>query len=253
MARLLFPFHALHFWRVTHFKPTLEVFRHLHNELERAIGFQWEAYKAGPLRTESRDWEDGSPLQEIQFHAGFNSEAWDLDELVGIYLPSLQRASLFLAFYAEAEHALIELCQVIARSQLELPAFKDIDLRTYPRLKRAKGLEKAVRYLDDKDLVGLAPLRKVGAWAEIKAIRDLRNVFAHRNGRISVTGDLKSYGSLQTNLSILEVGRGFVETRIVLEPQFIPQVLDTMNRFAEQVQTALKVKFPLASIEDVPA
>ena len=243
MAKLPIPFHVHHVWKKVHFNDTLRVFRHLNLEMERAIALQWEAYRANPLRTEV--WPSGDKSREVQFHAEFNSEAWDLDELVRTILPSMQRASLFLTIYGEIEHKFFELCREIAHFQKELPGIDTIETKDFPSMSRARGLEKAVRYLMDPKLVCLRSLVN-GVWLDITHIRDLRHIFSHRNGRLLAKDRIEDFGSLKAHLSVLETGRFYSDTRFMLDAKFITCVLDTLDRFTHEVQEALIERYPLA-------
>lgn len=231
-------FNYFHEWKSVHFDHVIQVISHVAEGFERSIEQQSADYETGPLRTEDWDLGDEHP-RRVAFHGPFNSEAWDLDELVGLYLPSLQRGAILLTLCSAIEDHFFGLCRAIAHFHPDMPGIDD-KLDGYSRkLTGSRGIERAVRYLEE--VAHMPGLRQTAEWTRIQGIRDVRNQFAHQNGR-AFSGD--KVGDLGAGVTSVFIGRGFVEEKLVLEKDYLPAAMETFVRFAEQVQTALVIRFP---------
>jgi hypothetical protein len=232
-------FNYFHVWKVVHFDQVIEVIAHIIDNLENSIEQQHDRYQNGSLRREEWDLGDDYP-REVLFHGPFNSEAWDLDELVGLYLPSLERGAVLLALCSAMEDQFVGLCRSIAHFHKELPDITD-NLTSYGgKLARSGGIERAVRYLEK--VGALPPLRCAAEWEKVKRIGMVRNQFAHQNGRAPPIDELKTLGP---EVSTVTIGRGFLEDKLVLRAGYLPEAVATFTRFADQVQHALVHRFPL--------
>jgi hypothetical protein len=231
-------FNYFHEWKSVHFDDVTEVIGHVVEGLERGIDQQRALYEAGPLRTEDWDLGDEHP-RRVAFHGPFNSEAWNLDELVGLYLPSLQRGAILLTLCSAIEDQFFGLCRSIAHFHPDMPGIDDKYDGYSRRLTGSRGIERAARYLEE--VAHMPGLRQTAGWTRIQGIRDVRNQFAHQNGR-AFSGD--NVGDLGAGVSSVFIGRGFVEEKLVLGKEYLPGAMETFARFAEQVQKALVIRFP---------
>ena len=231
-------FNYFHIWKSVHFDDVIKVIGHVAEGLERSIEQQGSVYQTGPLKTEDWDLGDEHP-RRVVFHGPFNSEAWELDELVGLYLPSLQRGAILLTLWSAIEDQFFGLCRSIAHFHQHMPGIDDKLDGHSRKLTGSKGIERAVRYLEE--VAHMPGLRQTAEWSRIQGIRDVRNQVAHQNGR-AISGN--KVGDLGSDVSSVFIGRGFVEEKLALGKEYLPAAMETFVRFAGQVQKALVIRFP---------
>jgi hypothetical protein len=231
-------FNYFHVWKSVHFDDVLKVISHVAEGLEQSIEHQGSLYQTGPLKTEDWDLGDEHP-RRVVFHGPFNSEAWDLDELVGLYLPPLQRGALLLTLCSAMEDQFFGLCRSVAHFHPDMPAIDSRLAGQSGKLIGARGIERAIRYLEE--VVHMPGLRRTTEWTRVKSIGDVRNQFAHQNGRAFARSNA---GDLGPGVSSVFIGRGFIEEKLVLGSDYLSVSMETFDRFAQQVQQALAARFP---------
>lgn len=233
----LLPFKRLHRWKETHFNSAFEVLRHMVEVTEERIRQEQAHYRLTPRRHEDWDLGDDCP-RRVEFHERFNSEAWDLDELVGLYLPSLHRGAILFTLCSALENELVGLCRLISWHE-NLPDIKTINQKTCGLVARATGVEKSLAYLEH--IVLTPPLLEADEWKAARPIQRLRNQFAHQNGRALDAAEMATFGP---EISGVLIGRGFVEEKLVLSERYLSRVLDTFEALSHRVQAAVMTRFP---------
>jgi hypothetical protein len=137
--------------------------------------------------------------------------------------PQYQRKASFLMIFAMLEDDLNQFCEAMG---LEL------DLKTKLSHIRARGIERAKRYLCKVAKIKFP--KESTEWEKIQRYRDLRNVLVHEAGYVdeeSAQGRrVKEFSKRKdSGLSIEHYAR----SRINLTPEFLPSVIDTLDAFYE--------------------
>jgi len=109
----------------------------------------------------------------VETHRGLDNETWDLETIFKEYFPSLQRRSAFLTVWGYFEHELDELCSLYKSEK----GF-GLDLSDLKR----DGIDRSTSYL--QKVAGLKVHKESQEWNCIKKIQKVRNIVAHRDGRL---------------------------------------------------------------------
>lgn len=234
----LFPFKILHHWKRLNFDAATEIMTHIVVTGEQDIKAQQTHYRNEPPRTEY--WDVGDELLlRVEFYGPFNSEAWDLDELVDIYLPTLQRGALLLAVCAAVEDEFFSLCNVLARREPERPQINDLPKDSPKSLLKARGISRTLHYMES--VVKIQGMTSCAEWRAVEPILKVRNLFAHQNGRAP---DVKQMKALGPHVSSATIGRGLAKDMLVLDEQYLSRALDAFSALAHRVQQAVVKRYP---------
>lgn len=236
-SMVAFDFNPLHHWKRLYFDPSAEMMTHMVGAVEQSIATQKVHYRESPRRTE--EWDLGDELPRcVKFYGPFNSEAWDLDELANLHLPSLQRGSLLLTVCATVEDEFFSLCRLLARSHPETPDINGLPGNASKSLHKARGIERTLRYM--QEIIGVPEVAGSREWTSAKPVMTLRNLLAHQNGRAPSDTQMKTFGP---HVSSITIGRGLVEDKLVLDESYLPWAISTFDALAHQIQQAVLARF----------
>jgi len=150
---------------------------------------------------------------------------WQLSEV----FPRTLRYSLFILCYSLLEHHLLNLCKHIEKTLSDSVTLDDL---------RGRGIRKAQTYL--KKVAKIEFPDKYPFWNNICHYNLIRNFIAHKNGRLDKSKDAKKVKSFINSKSSIGLGS---HDQIQLSEQFIPEVIDDLDEFFEQLFEALEKKF----------
>lgn len=144
--------------------------------------------------------------------------------------PQYHRKASFLMIFAMLEDDLTEFCKAVAAKH---------NLTTTLSSVRGRGIERAKVYLTKT--ARFAFPASTPEWEKIKAFGDVRNVLIHAAGYLDPSNAqherVKKFS--QTEASGLRL-RHHARSQITLEPNFLPSVVATLQKFYELLVVAAK-------------
>jgi len=158
-----------------------------------------------------------SYVRLIETHEGLDSETWDLARIFKEYFPSLQRRSAFLTIWGYFEHEVDRLCALYKSEK----GFR-LDLADL----LGTGIDRSTAYLEK--VAGLNVHKTSQEWDRIKKIQKVRNIVAHRDGRLADrngTPEKAVLGYIDETESLARNGE------IMVKKGFLAYVLDTFNAY----------------------
>jgi hypothetical protein len=158
-------------------------------------------------------------------HQGLDEETWDLTGIFREYFPSLQRRSALLTLCGYFEHELDKLC-LLYQSE------KSFGLG--PSDLSGKGIYRSTRYL--QRVAGLNIHDQSQAWNDIMKIQTVRNVIAHKGGRLpdppdrAVADFMKKITSLsRDDDGEIALGAGFLSYVVQTYMNYFKLIGDSIN------------------------
>jgi len=164
----------------------------------------------------------------VETHQGLDDETWDLATIFGEYFPSLQRRSALLTVYGYFEHELDKLCSLYQSEKGFRLALSDLS---------GQGIDRSTNYLEK--VAGLNVHKASQEWTRIKAIQTIRNVIAHRDGRLRDRQD----NSIREIIEDMDKTMSLTgENEIVLEAGFLSHVVDTYKNYFRLISESIKAR-----------
>jgi len=117
-------------------------------------------------------------ISAMTVHQSLDDESWDLETIFTEYFPNLQRRSALLTLHSFFEHELGKLCALFKSGKGYALDVSDL---------KSKGIDRSTLYLER--VVGLNVCKGSQDWAAIKKIQLVRNLIAHRDGKVQEDHD----------------------------------------------------------------
>ena len=172
----------------------------------------------------------------------FESEDRDIaiseyTRLIDCLLPRFFRGAFLMALYAVYESAVTEIARLIQKGQPRLESFDEFKKRT--RHFKVKGgfLGKAKKYY--KDILRFDLYADEKEWCQIKKLLELRNAFAHTNGRLEMLNK-KSRENLE-RWERQHVGISTHGGFIVCDSIIVEKIFDVVRKSLEDLLSRYKM------------
>lgn len=153
----------------------------------------------------------------VETHRGLDSETWDLARIFGDYFPALQRRSALMTVWGYFEHELDELCALYKSEKGFRLELSDIS---------GKGINRSTTYLEK--VAGLDVQKTSQEWNRIKKIQKVRNIVAHRDGRLNDRNNTAEKEILSYIDKTEFLGRN---GEIIIKAGFLAEVVQTFNAY----------------------
>ncbi len=163
----------------------------------------------------------------VDVHAGLDSESWDLEKIFKEYFPNLQRRSAFLTVWGYFEHELDKLC-ALYKSEKGLR----LDLADLS----GQGVDRSTSYLDK--VAGLNVHKTSQEWNQIRNIQKVRNIVAHRDGRLADRSGATDQSVLTYIRNTQTLGH---DGEILIKEGFLGSVLDCFKAYFKLLGESIAV------------
>ena len=217
-------------WHTTVFNPSVELIDHFVGQVENQITDAIEKYKTGKrtyLALDDAEQEGRQYAQEVEVYGNLDSMGWDMKALFEEHFPNLQRRSALITVYSSFEYEFVQLCAVFQKE-------KNLTVGVYDL--SGHGIWQAANYLEK--VAQLDTHRGSRQWQTINHIRVIRNMIVHRDGKL-----LDAQGERpkkETNaIDTLRYVRAS-ELEVLLEPEFVPEVLRTFTSYFALINNSIQ-------------
>jgi hypothetical protein len=218
-------------WHTTVFNPAVGLIDHFVGQVEPQIFDALQKYKTGRTYTDVHETdEDGRRFgQEIESYGNLDSMTWDMAALFEKHFPNLQRRSALITVYGAFEFELTRLCLLFQNEKHLSISVSDLS---------GSGITQAANYLEK-----VAELKTLGGshqWQTVDNIRIVRNMIVHRNGRL-----IDAQGKCPKNETnaidrLKYIGKSDFE--VLLEPEFVPEVVKSFRSYFKLIDDAIRAK-----------
>ncbi len=150
--------------------------------------------------------------------------------LIDCLLPRFFRGAFLMALYAVYESAVTEIARLIQKGQPQHESFDDFKVR-------GDFLDKAQKYY--KDILRFDLCAGEKEWCQIKKLLELRNAFAHVNGRLEMLNK-KSKMKIES-WERQHVGISTYDGFIVCDSIILEKIFDVVRKSLEDLLSRYKI------------
>jgi len=221
-------------WYTMIFAPSVELIEHFVGQVENQIADVIDKYNAGKRTYFALDdaEQDGRQYaQEVETFGNLDSMGWDMKKLFEEHFPNLQRRSALITVYSSFEYEIVRLCALFQNEEHLKIGVSDLS---------GRGIRQAANYLEK--VAQLDTHRGSHQWQAINHIRIIRNMIVHRDGRL-LDAQRKRPKKETNAIDELRYVRAS-ELEVLLEPEFVPEVVKTFTSYFKLINDSIQKTRP---------